>query len=499
MSPQTDKRVENHDRTLVERSLLPPSQSPDPALVQRQLTLILSSHIFFRSEQISALLTAIVELSLRGEKRRLTERNLGTLVFGKKAGWDPRDDTIVRSEARRLRRKLREFYEGGGPDSLVVIDLPLGAYMATFRQSLAANSTSSLGQSAATASPKDENGPTVHSTASPVPEFAKGTGDLSASLHVSESDFTMPSSQSIASDVLPSKPKHAPVRRVRVGSIGWVLGAGLLLLLLFLYRERLFSGSSAASAVSSPPLPLWRVLFLPGQRTMVVPSDAGLVMWHAATNQRLSLNDYLSGRYLAESAKNQTAGQLTHADLASRRYTSITDLRIVEDLTQIADGQHNNLKIHYARDLRPDELKDGNIVLIGAQAANPWVDLFEPNMNFVFARPQNREYTILNRTPLRGEPAEWTSNLNDTQRVYGVVAFMPNLNGNGHVLILEGTSSPGTECAWDFVSNDLTLLPFLNSIKRADRSVPHFQVVVECTNLTGSSVERHLVAWRTMK
>jgi surface antigen len=120
-------------------------------------------------------------------------------------------------------------------------------------------------------------------------------------------------------------------------------------------------------------------------------------------------------------------------------------------------------------------------------------------MNFVFARPQNREYTILNRTPLRGEPAEWTSNLNDTQRVYGVVAFMPNLNGNGHVLILEGTSSPGTECAWDFVSNDLTLLPFLNSIKREDRSVPHFQVVVECTNLTGSSVERHLVAWRTMK
>jgi hypothetical protein len=232
---------------------------------------------------------------------------------------------------------------------------------------------------------------------------------------------------------------------------------------------------------------------------MVVPSDAGLVMWHAATNQNLSLNDYLSGRYLVGSAANQSARQLTDSDIASRRYTSIVDLKIVRDLTQIADIQHNSLKIHYARDLRPDELKDGNVVLIGAQAANPWVDLFEPNMNFVFANAQNRGYTILNRAPLKKEPAEWISNLNDTQRVYGVVAFMPNFNVNGHVLILEGTSSPGTECAWDFVSDDSTFLPFLSSIKRADKGIPNFQLVVECTNLTGSSVEKHLLAWRTMK
>lgn len=44
--------------------------------------------------------------------------------------------------------------------------------------------------------------------------------------------------------------------------------------------------------------------------------------------------------------------------------------------------------------------------------------------------------------------------------VYGVVAFLPNSNRRGNVLILEGTSMLGTESAWDFVADDSQLLPF---------------------------------------
>ncbi len=39
-----------------------------------------------------------------------------------------------------------------------------------------------------------------------------------------------------------------------------------------------------------------------------------------------------------------------------------------------------------------------------------------------------------------------------------VVAFLPNLSGNGNALILEGTSMAGTESAWDFVSDDSQLI-----------------------------------------
>ncbi len=104
----------------------------EPALVAHQLKLIVSSPEFYRSERMSSFLTEVTRATLAQEKAKLTERSIGETVFGKEAGWDPRSDTIVRSEARRLRRKLREFYDGQGRDSILLIDLPLGSYMATF-------------------------------------------------------------------------------------------------------------------------------------------------------------------------------------------------------------------------------------------------------------------------------------------------------------------------------------------------------------------------------
>jgi hypothetical protein len=187
------------------------------------------------------------------------------------------------------------------------------------------------------------------------------------------------------------------------------------------------------------------------------------------------------------------------ADLASRRYTSIVDLDIAQGLTQIADSQKSKLELNYARDVRPNDLKDTNVVLIGAAAANPWVELFEPKMNFVFSNAHIRQYTVLNRAPVGAEPSSWTSNYDDAlHRVYAVVAFLPNPSGTGSVLILEGTSMAGTESAWDFVANDSSLLPFLNRIRRPAGSIPHFQLVLDSTNLTGSAVRRSILAWRVM-
>ncbi len=108
------------------------AQTVDRGLVSSQLKRIISSPEFFRSERMSSFLTEVVQATLAHEKARLTERSIGETVFGKEHGWDPRADTIVRSEARRLRRKLREFYAGTGADSTVLIDLPLGSYVATF-------------------------------------------------------------------------------------------------------------------------------------------------------------------------------------------------------------------------------------------------------------------------------------------------------------------------------------------------------------------------------
>ena len=222
-------------------------------------------------------------------------------------------------------------------------------------------------------------------------------------------------------------------------------------------------------------------------------------MWRGVTKQNIDLAGYLRGDYRLETPSESAKGQEDVADFGIRRYTSIVDLDVVKALQQVADAHNSKLDLRYARDVRPNDLKGGNVVLIGAAAANPWVELFEPKMNFVFSDAHIRQYTVLNRAPVGNEPSKWSADYDDPQkRVYGVVAFLPNLSGTGNVLILEGTSGTGTESAWDFVADDSSLLPFLNHIKRSDGTIAHFQLVLDSINLSDSSVKRSILAWRTM-
>jgi hypothetical protein len=119
-------------------------------------------------------------------------------------------------------------------------------------------------------------------------------------------------------------------------------------------------------------------------------------------------------------------------------------------------------------------------------------------MNFVYFNNRASGFSsILNRSPRDREPHQWDSVHSDTlHRVYAVVAYLPNLSGSGNVFILEGTSMAGTECAWDFVSDDSKLMPFLRKIQLPDGKLPHFEVVLGTNNISGSAVESEILASR---
>ncbi|HYL39087.1 MAG TPA: hypothetical protein VEV17_24430 [Bryobacteraceae bacterium] len=101
--------------------------------VRRQLQRILESDVFRRSAQMERFLTLVVERSLLGHPEELKEYALGRDVFNRGNDYDPRADSIVRVEAQRLRRKLREYYESQGNGDPVLIDLPAGSYVPVFR------------------------------------------------------------------------------------------------------------------------------------------------------------------------------------------------------------------------------------------------------------------------------------------------------------------------------------------------------------------------------
>ena len=101
--------------------------------IREALARILESAMFIQSDGLSRFLRFTVEATLAGEADTLKEYLIGTEVYDRKPPYHPSADSIVRGEARRLRNKLREYYESVGKDDSVLIDYRPGSYVPTFR------------------------------------------------------------------------------------------------------------------------------------------------------------------------------------------------------------------------------------------------------------------------------------------------------------------------------------------------------------------------------
>lgn len=102
------------------------------AEIRAQLDLIMRSRAFIQSHRIRRFLQFVVEESLLGQPHRLKEYLIGLEVFDRREAFDPRVDSIVRVEARRLRYKLEEYYRIEGREDSVRIVLRKGSYVPTF-------------------------------------------------------------------------------------------------------------------------------------------------------------------------------------------------------------------------------------------------------------------------------------------------------------------------------------------------------------------------------
>jgi TolB-like protein len=97
--------------------------------VSSELDKILSSSTFIRSKRLGRFLRFTVEQCLEGRQGALKEYLVGVEVFNKLETFDPRIDSIVRVEARRLRSKLEKYYQTEGRDDNIIIHFRKGSYV----------------------------------------------------------------------------------------------------------------------------------------------------------------------------------------------------------------------------------------------------------------------------------------------------------------------------------------------------------------------------------
>jgi TolB-like protein len=123
---------------------------PDRDAVRAQLERILRSEHFANAGRLSRFLRFTVEKTLDGEGDQLKEYRLGVEVFDRDASFDPRLDSIVRVEARRLRSRLAEYYQDAGAADPVLIRFDRGGYSPQFalREPLSASPPPELTRSA---------------------------------------------------------------------------------------------------------------------------------------------------------------------------------------------------------------------------------------------------------------------------------------------------------------------------------------------------------------
>lgn len=442
----------------------PPIDTEDP---RWQLALrIVASGSLGRSELLSDFLIYIVDRCIRDRMDEITEQRIGVIVFGRSERYDPNDDNIVRSYARKLRKRVEGYFATEGSQERLRLEIPRGGYTPIFSDRVP--SSPQVDDSAASGEAEPQGSELTKSAA--------------------------PDSLEIVPTAVPGASHQAAERfRIRPGTIlallmGLLLGIGLMLL----RHSRLMESRQEVLSHA-----LWAQLFSKDRDTFVVPSDDGLIIMQRLTERPVPLTKYVNGSYKTAIKTDGEPNANEILKLGNRRFTSVVDLDFAAHLAQLREVVPERIMIRYARDLRMDDLRTGNAILIGSDEANPWLELFGPQLHFRFRfdPDPDKPSGFVNLYPRPGEAAIYTTKGQEEQ-TYGIIAYLPNLTNSGHALIVAGLNTAGTQAAAAFLLDPSSMMPILQRARTPHGDLQPFELLVGAGNVATNASTPHIVLER---
>jgi len=94
---------------------------------------IAASSSFARSALLSKFLLYVCERALNEKTAEINEHQIGVHAFGRRPGYNPSEDNIVRNYARQLRQRLDHYFETEGKQEELILSIPRGKYVPHFK------------------------------------------------------------------------------------------------------------------------------------------------------------------------------------------------------------------------------------------------------------------------------------------------------------------------------------------------------------------------------
>lgn len=430
-----------------------PSPQEKREIVQRAL----ESEAFCKAPAMRAFLLYITEQAELGHAERLKEQTIGVEVLGRRPDYDPAHDNIVRVRANELRGRLARYFASEGAQEPLVINIPKGGYAPEFVR-------------------RASQSPRPAENILPILEGAPGAAAKSSRLWL----------MVICMAVLIVASGYFAIRKY---------GSNI---------QALPASSSSTRALRD----FWAQFFTNPNGAAIIYSDSGIALWQRLNNKDLNLGDYLSHKYLGGHS-NQLL------EIASQRATSPADVNASLRIQGIAATLGGQVTTQFARNINAELLHRGDIVLIGSRRSNPWVEIYEPKLNFQLRiDPKTQSPEFFNRSPRPNESLfygipdlrapdntasrQFIEEAEEKEFVsYGVVALLKECGTNRVVLLLEGLNMQATQAAGDLVTDPQMLSQLLESIgHKPGGNVSPFEALFQVTSLPGGYDNPRVIATR---
>jgi hypothetical protein len=435
-----------------------PAAAEDKDLLIRRIA---ASELFTKAPRLRDFFLYAAECTLENRLADVREPVIAERVFKRSFDLNGGQDSIVRAEARNLRKRLDTYFETEGKDEPVIVTMPKGGYALAFH-------TREVNAQASTKT------------------------EMVAAPAVAEVIRNGAAAPAIPLNAVPASGADLRLRLYRYGLLA--LGAFAVVMMALAFYWRSAETRLAGELHIQPPSLPFSALFNNDTESMIVTSDTGLMQISSLAHRRISLDEYIARSY-PNIPNIEPPWLITNWNIWE--FTDSREMTLASEILRSNAQFSQRISLLSGHKVQLHDFKDKSAILIGSPVSNPWAQLYEEKLNFRCELGRN-DRIIFNEQLASGAIRQYP-NEDDIRhnRTYARIAFLPRTSDAAPVLLLAGTTAQSTEAAGELVLDRQRLAQTLRSIGIDPSGPPRFfEILIRSNDFVGGAILPEVVAWR---